>query len=238
MQSEDTPLEGTAGASGIKSPLIRRALMLGIPFLFVGGYLLILHNYLPYETFLLMGGIMLAYFIPPAGKESMIPLGIALGIPWYTVATSIAILDVAAALFMAWNFDLALKIPVLGDWINRFMEGGSRIISRHRWLEGLYFFGLVAFVMFPLQGSGGIGGSILGRILGMKKIEVVAAVALGAFIGSFAIAIGVEYILRILERSLFIGLMVIVVLMVILGSYIITRYNRDKYRDEPEYPDQ
>ena len=211
-----------------QNPYVRRALALTIPFLFIGSYILILYHTLPELDFFRLGGIMLAYFIPPAGKESMIPLGIALGIPWYFVALSIALVDVAASMFMVWNFDLALKIPLLGDWINRFVEGGGNIISRHRWLEGLYFFGLVGFVMFPLQGSGGVGGSILGRILGLKKIEVLAAVTLGAFIGSFAIAIGVEYVLRILEKSLLIGMMVILVAITVLGSYLITRYNRRK----------
>ena len=209
-----------------ENPFLRRALALVFPFIFIGSYILIIYHILPEEEFFRLGGVMLAYFIPPAGKESMIPVGIALGIPWYFVALSIALLDVAASMFMVWNFDLALKIPLLGGWINRFVEGGGNIISRHRWLEGLYFFGLAGFVMFPLQGSGGVGGSILGRILGLKKIEVLAAVTLGSFIGSFAIAIGVEYVMRILEKSLLIGMMVILVAITVLGSYLITRYNR------------
>ena len=69
---------------------------------------------------------------------------------------------------------------------------------------------------------------MLGRILGLKKLEVLAAVTLGAFIGCFAIAIGVEYILIILEKSLLLGLMVILVAVTVLGSYLITRYNRRK----------
>ena len=217
-----------------ENPILRRALAFVIPFIFISTYILILYQILPEVDFFRMGGIMLAYFFPPAGKESMIPLGIALGIPWYIVALSIALVDVASGMFMVWNFDLALKIPLLGDWINRFVEGGGNIISRHRWLEGIYFFGLVAFIMFPLQGSGGVGGSILGRILGLKKIEVLAAVTLGAFIGCFSIAIGVEYVLLILERSLIVGMMVILVAVTVLGSYLITRYNRKKHMKADE----
>ncbi len=212
----------------LENPYLRRAFALTFPFAFIITYILIMYHILPEVQFFRLGGIMLAYFFPPAGKESMIPLGIALGIPWYFVALSIALVDVASSMFLVWNFDLALKIPLLGSWINRFVEGGGKIISRHRWLEGLYFFGLVGFIMFPLQGSGGVGGSLLGRILGLKKLEVLAAVTLGAFIGCFAIAIGVEYVLIILEKSLLLGLMVILVAVTVLGSYLITRYNRRK----------
>lgn len=202
--------------------------MLVFPFLFMSTYILIIYNILPETDFFRLGGIMIAYFFPPAGKESMIPLGIALGIPWYYVALSIALLDVSAAMFMVWNFDLATKIPLLGKWIERFVEGGGKIISRHRWLEGVYLFGLVSFVMFPLQGSGGVGGSLLGRILGLKWTEVLAAVTMGAFLGSFAIAIGIEYVLKMFEKSLLIGATVVAALAVVLIIYLVTRHNHEK----------
>jgi Predicted membrane protein len=189
------------------NPLADRALMLCIPFLLVSAYILFIFAYLPYEQFLLLGGVMLAYFVPPAGKESMIPLGIALGIPWYLVAISIALLDALSGLFMAWNFDLALKIPIVGGWIEKFMHHGRAFVCERPWLEELYFAGLVIFVMVPLQGSGGVGGSIVGRVLGMSKIEVVAAITLGAFIGSFAVAIGAQYIINLLKENLILGLL-------------------------------
>nr|WP_280897448.1 small multi-drug export protein [Methanolinea mesophila] len=178
---------------------------------------------------------MLAYLIPPAGKESVIPLGIALGLPWYLVATSVAMLDIAAALFMAWNFDLALNIPVLGPWIGKFMHHGQEFVRQRPWLERLYFTGLALFVMFPLQGSGGIGASIVGRILGMPKHEVVAAIAIGAFAGSFLLALGFEFLKDILLANIWVGIAVIVAVLagVLVGYLYLSRRgrkNREKLR--------
>ncbi len=51
------------------SPLADRLLMLCIPFLLVTAYIIFIFVYLPYEQFLLLGGVMLAYFVPPAGKR-------------------------------------------------------------------------------------------------------------------------------------------------------------------------
>ncbi len=204
------------------SPLADRLLMLCIPFLLVTAYIIFIFVYLPYEQFLLLGGVMLAYFVPPAGKESMIPIGIALGIPWYLVAVSIALLDALSGLFMAWNFDLALKIPVLGGWIEKFMHHGRMFVCERPWLEELYFAGLVIFVMVPLQGSGGVGGSIVGRILGMSKAEVVAAITLGAFIGSFAVALGAQFIIDLIRENLLIGILLgigVIVTGIVIAVY-------------------
>ena len=199
-----------------------------LPFLFIGVYVWILYILVPYDEFLLLGGLMLAYLIPPAGKESVIPLGIALDLPWYLVATSVAMLDIGAALFMAWNFDLAMKIPLLGPWIGRFMHHGEEFVRQRPWLERLYFAGLAIFVMVPLQGSGGIGASIVGRILGMPKAEVVAAVAIGAFIGSFALALGVEFLKDILLANLAAGIAVIIAVAVaILILYLYFRKKKN-----------
>jgi uncharacterized membrane protein len=205
-----------------------------LPFLFIGVYVWILYILLPYEQFLLMTGLMLAYLIPPAGKETVIPLGIALGLPWYVVATSVAMADIGAAFFMAWNFDLALKIPILGPWIGRFMFHGQEFVRQRPWLERLYFVGLALFVMFPLQGSGGIGASIVGRILGMPKAEVVAAIAIGAFAGSFLLALGVEFLKDILLANLAAGIAVILTVVVVVVILFLYSRERKKSREKKD----
>jgi uncharacterized membrane protein len=209
------------------NPFIDRGFKLGIPFLVAMVYLLFLYSVLSPNDFLLMGGIMVAYVIPPAGKETVIPVGIALGLPWWLVALSISMLDVISGLFMALNFDLALKIPFLGIWIGRFIAGGRRYILERPWLEKLYFIGLVFFVMFPLRGTGGIGGFIVGRMLGMTKKEVLLAITLGAFIGCFTIAGGSWYVIGVIKQDLMVGLaLIIIIASVILVSYYGYRHYR------------
>ena len=46
----------------------------------------------------------------------------------------------------------------------------------------------VAFVMFPLSGTGAIGGSLFSQILGMSRIRALFAILCGAVIGSFGLA--------------------------------------------------
>lgn len=135
---------------------------------------------------------MLAYLIPPAGKESIIPIGIELGIPWWIITISVAFLDVVTALFIVWNFDLIQRIPVVGRVISIVVHQGYDFLQKHRWVDRLYIIGLALFVMIPLQGTGGIGGAIIGNMLGMNKKEIILSVATGAFIGSFLIGISMH----------------------------------------------
>lgn len=204
--------------------LPERILRFTLPFLIGGCYFGVCLLLLPHETAFVLGGLMLAYVIPPAGKESVIPLGIAIGIPWWVMTFSIALMDVLAGIFMALNCDLALKVPFLGRWIQHFMDKGGDFVNRRPWLERFYFSGVVLFVMFPLQGSGGVGGTLVGRMIGLSAKKTLLAVTIGAFIGCAAIALGAQAVKDLILANLVAGLAVIVVVlsfMVIL--YILYR---------------
>ena len=74
---------------------------------------------------------MFLYFVPPMGKESVIPIGIAQGIPWTILAISIAFVDIVVCLFLIWNFDLAKKLPFIGSGIKRVqLKGYSEVQSQ------------------------------------------------------------------------------------------------------------
>jgi hypothetical protein len=66
------------------------------------------------------------YFFPPFGKESIIPAGVLAGIDPLIMALSIAFVDVVVALFLVWNYDLAKKIPIIGKFMIKVEEKGSR----------------------------------------------------------------------------------------------------------------
>lgn len=209
----------------IKNSFFRTLLYLTIPFIVIGVYIFGLYIILTPEQFEIILGLMVINLVPPAGKESVIPLGIAMGIPWYVIASTTAMMDVAAALFMVLNFDLALKIPFLGKWIELFMEKGSAFFLKYRWLEGLSILGLMIFVMIPFQGSGGIGGTILGRMMGLPRLQLFIGIAAGAFLGSYLIAIGFEFATSVLAvNPVFLALAIVaVVLVVSAANYLLKR---------------
>ena len=165
------------------------ALKLAGPFLvfFVGAGILALAY--PWSRFLIILALMIAYMVPPAGKETMIPIGIFVwDLNWVLVSVVISFMDIVTALFFVWNFDYAKRIPVLGKWIRNFEKENADILSEKAWLRGMTYFGLVLFVFVPLQGTEGVGGSVLGRILGLKPWTVFSAVFVGSLTGSLATA--------------------------------------------------
>jgi len=172
-----------------------RAVALLIPFCVLSVHIAVMAATLPYTLFLTMIGLMVAYMAPPAGKETAIPVGIALGIPWWYMALSITMVDVETGLFMGLNFDLAFKIPFLGPILVDLTDKTKQVIEHHRWISGLYFFGIVLMVMVPVLGSGGIRGTIAGKLLGMDTFPVFLGILVGALIGCFGIALGSAAIL-------------------------------------------
>ncbi|MBP2133517.1 putative membrane protein [Methanomicrobium sp. W14] len=203
-----------------------------LPFIVAGLYFFITYLILPYESFEKLMGLMVINLIPPAGKESIIPLGIAFGIPWWVVASSTMMMDICGAIFMALNFDLALKIPVLGGWIKGVMKGGENFFESHKWLEKLSEVGLVLFVVVPFQGSGGIGGTLVGRMMGLSKLKVLASISLGAFIGSFSIALGVVYFIDIFRFDPVLAAVLLSALMLVIASlYLLRERHRKRLRE-------
>jgi hypothetical protein len=178
-----------------RGTLLYRVIALGIPFVVFFVQILVMYITLPYQLFLLMIGLIVAYMLPPAGKETVIPVGIALGIPWWYMALSIVMVDIGNALFMILNFDIIYKIPYIGKIFVGLTERTQQFIDRYPWITGFYFSGIVLMVMVPVLGSGGIRGSIAGKLLSMGPYLIFLAILTGALIGCFGIALGSEAIL-------------------------------------------
>ena len=176
----------------------QRAVALLIPFSILALHMAVMAASLPHTLFLIMVGLMVAYILPPAGKETVIPAGIALGIPWYYMALSIAMIDIETGLFMVLNFDLAYKIPFLGPMLAGLTQKTQRVIEDHRWIARLYFFSVMLFVMVPGFGSGGFRSAIAGKLLSMDTYLVLLAILAGALIGSVVIALGSSAIISYL----------------------------------------
>jgi hypothetical protein len=199
-----------------RTPLYTQSILkLTLPFGILAIHLVLLYFFLDPTAFLVTIGLMVAYVLPPAGKETVIPAGIALGIPWWLIAVSITMIDLETALFMGWNFELLLKLPMLGKALESFIRKTRDFIAEQPWLKKIYFAGIVVLVMVPVLGSGGIRGSIIGQLLGMQKTTVFLAIVIGAFFGCFGIALGALFLQELFLQSILSGITAVAGLIII-----------------------
>jgi hypothetical protein len=171
-----------------------RATALLVPVLTTLLFVITLAITLPQAWFLAIIGLITAYLLPPAGKETVIPVGIALGIPWWYMAVAIVMVDVIAGLFIALNFDLAYRIPFIGTLLEDLTEKTRQFLAGHPGFASFWFFTILLMVMVPVLGSGGIRGSVAGKILGLSTPLTFLAILAGSLIGCFGIALGSETI--------------------------------------------
>jgi hypothetical protein len=204
---------------------------------------------LPTDKFATLGFWMLVYFFPPFGKESVIPLAIAgdrlegsvpfdypdgfVAIEPWLIALAIAFLDIIVGLFLVWNFDLAKKIPGLGKWIAKLEGKGKTVLKENKYIEALSFVGVILFVMFPFQGSGGVGASIVGRAIGMNPYKVWIAIIIGALSGCFLIAYAADSFFAIFLENPIIGVVILVVIL-IAAVFLLMRKRKKNSAEEKD----
>ncbi len=194
--SQEGPVEEVGGAEEGKITLKARLFFFFLPLLIAAAWIAGLLLLMPLDQSGYIVAGMTAYSFTPAGPEIVVPFVTRQVMEnggntfWHPaiVATSLAFVDIVFAMFFMWNFDLLLKIPLIGPWMAKVERIGKRKLSDRPWVHKFALLGLIVYTMFPFQGSGGAVGSIFGRILGMGKRRVFAAITVGAFAGAFPFA--------------------------------------------------
>lgn len=204
-----------------------RLLQIIIPGLVLLVAVLVMYFSMSWSQFKVLGSLMLMYFFPPFGKESVIPGGIFLGFHPLVIAVAIAFVDILIGLFLIWNFDYIYFIPLLGPWVKKVEVKGHKILARRYWVQQLAFWGIVLWVIIPFQGTGAVTASIIGRLIGMNKYVIWAAIIVGALTGCILIAYLVTSVLAIYYQNILIAVGVILGIIIIF-AFVYIKYWRVK----------
>ncbi len=173
--------------SKIKSNLaiLYKFLIFITPFLTVAYYFIFIFSILPSNAATKYTALVLAYFFPPAGKESVIPLMLSSQIgppisPWI-VGSTIVILDVISSAIIAYNWWFAEFIIKHIGILQRgytWLQERAKKFKKAKWLD----LALLLFMIIPFQGTGGISTTIVARFLGLSARKSVAIVMIGSTI--------------------------------------------------------
>lgn len=98
-------------------------------------------------------------------------------------------MDVMVALVLAFHIGFLFRIPFVGSRISALVIDGHFVLDAHPWMRRATFLGMALFVAFPLTATGSVGGSILGRLLGMSRSATFYGIVIGSVLGN-----GVMYV--------------------------------------------
>lgn len=152
---------------------------------------------------------------------------------YFTVEQLVVIvlyMDLMTACVLAFHLGFLFKMPVIGPKSKSLVEDGQFIMQSNPWMKRATFLGLVVFVLLPSPAAGTVGGSILGRLLGMSRLGTFAGIALGNCSGCALLYFCSELITRYVGRDnswlWIIGITVIMAIVLLLNH----RYRRIKDR--------
>jgi len=113
----------------------------------------------------------------------------------YHMAAMITYMDLSIGFICVYNVNVLFRIPGFGKKVADLQGFCKLMLRKNQWMRKATFVGTVAFVMFPLSGTGAIGGALFSQILGMRKRRALFAIFVGAVIGSFGLALLLDTVL-------------------------------------------
>ncbi len=106
------------------------------------------------------------------------------GLSSFQLFLLITYLDVMLALVFAFHIGFLFRLPYIGPRVEALITDGHFILDAQPWMRRTTFFGLIAFVGFPLAATGSVGGSIFGRLLGLSRPMTFLGIAIGSIVGN------------------------------------------------------
>jgi uncharacterized membrane protein len=139
------------------------------------------------ETQWLLGHVVLSFFL--AGK--FIVLGASVPdnpFSCWELALLITYMDTLTGIILVYNMDVLFRIPRLGPVLWGLRAKARQALVANAWLRKLSYLGVIIFVTFPISGTGAIGGSFLGKFMGLHRLPHLLAIGMGGAVGGFSMA--------------------------------------------------
>ena len=136
-------------------------------------------------------GLLIVSMIPIIELRGGIPLGYALGLPWYVTFICAIIGNMIPVpiilLFVVKAFEFMKKHNILTKFVNK-ME--QKALSRSEKVSKGEFWGLMFFVAIPLPGTGAWTGALIAALLQMNRKKAFLSIFLGVIIAGALVTSG------------------------------------------------
>lgn len=106
----------------------------------------------------------------------------------YDFGVVIWIMDSITVLLIVYSLEIFYKIPLIGRFLDRANQDAACVLHAFPKFRRISRIGIVLFVLFPVAGTGAIGGSLIGAILGLNRFWLMLCVSFGGFLGGMSMS--------------------------------------------------
>lgn len=98
----------------------------------------------------------------------------------FELAILVFLLDLSFGFLLTSRAELLDRAPLLGRGLRLARIKAQKSLVAYPGLARQAFFGVVLYVFLPLAATGAITGALVARVLGLSRLESIAAIALGS----------------------------------------------------------
>ena len=179
----DEPLGFWRRAAYVLGPPALTAALVGLVYLAAGAWVM--------NEVLVAGGLSLfgAGTTVVFGEAALGDTTYNLRLSTWHLAYIVMYVNAVSAWFYTYNLDLLQRLPKVGPQLRRSRMNATATLQHRPWIRRWAVIGVGLFVITPLPGSGALGGSLMGRIVGVSKRATFLAVAIAGVIVSSGYAL-------------------------------------------------
>ena len=106
----------------------------------------------------------------------------------YELGAVIWAMDTFTVLMIVYALEGVYWIRPLKRWIDKVQANAKLVLEAFPRMRKMALGGLLLFVLFPIAGTGAIGGAFIGILLGLHRVRLIATISAGGLLGGMLMA--------------------------------------------------
>jgi len=114
------------------------------------------------------------------------------------------VMDTCTVLILVYALEAFYRLRPLKRFLEKAQTNARLVLDAYPAIRKATVVGLTVFVLFPIAGTGAIGATFVGILLGVRRQTLIACVSLGGFLGGMgmaALAVNFEGAMRSLQST-------------------------------------
>ena len=106
----------------------------------------------------------------------------------YELGLLVGVLDTLSVVLLVYSLESLYRVAPLRRRLEKVQADARLVLTAYPRMRRAAVAGIVLFVLFPIAGTGAVGATFLGILLGLHRALLIAAVSCGGFLGGLLMA--------------------------------------------------